>query len=96
MHILLRVHFFDLFVFHLQVDVVIPLLLNASLLLVLTTDYDVFYGFWVQKVITCPLKIEKRSILECLCSLLALLLCIIFNSVNFLIVVNSLTRLLVR
>jgi len=27
-------------VFHLQVDVVGPLLLNASLLLVLTTDYS--------------------------------------------------------
>ena len=32
--------FFNLFVFHLQVDVVGPLLLNASLLLVLTTDYS--------------------------------------------------------
>jgi len=32
--------FFSLFVFHLQVDVVSPLLLNASLLLVLTTDYS--------------------------------------------------------
>ena len=31
---------FSLFVFHLQVDVVGPLLLNASLLLVLTTDYS--------------------------------------------------------
>jgi len=30
----------NLFVFHLQVDVVGPLLLNASLLLVLTTDYS--------------------------------------------------------
>jgi len=30
----------SLFVFHLQVDVVGPLLLNASLLLVLTTDYS--------------------------------------------------------
>ena len=36
-HILL-VTFFSLFVFHLQVDVVGPLLLNTSLL-VLTTDY---------------------------------------------------------
>ena len=36
----LFVTFFNLFVFHLQVDVVSPLLLNASLLLVLTTDYS--------------------------------------------------------
>jgi len=34
---ILFVTFFNLFVFHLQVDVVGPLLLNASLLLVLTT-----------------------------------------------------------
>ena len=39
MHVLF-VTFFNLFVFHLQVDVVSPLLLNASLLLVLTTDYS--------------------------------------------------------
>jgi len=39
MHIL-SVAFFSLFVFHLQVDIVGPLLLNASLLLVLTTDYS--------------------------------------------------------
>jgi len=32
--------FFNFFMFHLQVDVVGPLLLNASLLLVLTTDYS--------------------------------------------------------
>ena len=32
--------FFNLFVFHLHVDIVSPLLLNASLLLVLTTDYS--------------------------------------------------------
>jgi len=38
MHIF--VTFFNLFVFHLQLDVVGPLLLNASLLLVLTTDYS--------------------------------------------------------
>ena len=37
-HILL-LHF-QFVVFHLQVDVVGPLLLNASLLLVLTTDYS--------------------------------------------------------
>jgi len=39
MHILF-VTFFSLFVLHLQVDVVGPLLLNTSLLLVLTTDYS--------------------------------------------------------
>jgi len=37
---ILFVTFFNLFVFHLQVDIVGPLLLNASLLLVLTTDYS--------------------------------------------------------
>ena len=31
---------FHLFVLHLQADVVSPLLLNTSLLLVLTTDYS--------------------------------------------------------
>jgi len=35
---ILFVTFFNLFVFHLQVDIVGPLLLNARLLLVLTTD----------------------------------------------------------
>ena len=39
MHILFAT-FFNLFVFHLQVDVVGPLLLNASLLLILMTDYS--------------------------------------------------------
>jgi len=39
MHILF-VTIFNLFVFHLQVDVVGPLLLTASLLPVLTTDYS--------------------------------------------------------
>jgi len=39
MHILF-VTFFNLFVFHLQVDVISPLLLYANLLLVLTTDYS--------------------------------------------------------
>jgi len=39
MHILF-VTFFNLFVFHLQVDVFSPLLLNTSLLLLLTTDYN--------------------------------------------------------
>ena len=33
-------YIFNLFVFHLQVDVVGPLLLSASLLLGLTTDYS--------------------------------------------------------
>jgi len=37
---ILFVTFFNLFVFHLQVDVVGPLLLNASLLLVQMTDYS--------------------------------------------------------
>jgi len=39
MHILF-VTFFNLFVFYLQVDVAGPLLLNISLLLILTTDYS--------------------------------------------------------
>jgi len=34
------VTFSSLFVFYLQIDIVGPLLLNASLLLVLTTDYS--------------------------------------------------------
>jgi len=37
MHILL---YFTVCLFHLQADVVDPLMLNASLLLVLTTDYN--------------------------------------------------------
>jgi len=37
---ILFVTFFCLFVFHLLVDIVGPLLLHASLLLVLTTDYS--------------------------------------------------------
>jgi len=37
---ILFVTFFNLFVFHLQVNVVGQLLLNASLLLVLMTDYS--------------------------------------------------------
>jgi len=32
--------FFNLFMLNLQIDIVGPLLLNASLLLVLTTDYS--------------------------------------------------------
>jgi len=39
MHILF-VTFFSFFVFHFQTDIDGPLLLNASLLLVLTTDYS--------------------------------------------------------
>ena len=39
MHILF-VTCFNLFLFHWQIDVIGPLLLNASLLLVLTTDYS--------------------------------------------------------
>ena len=37
---ILFVTFFSLFMFHVQVDVFDPLLLNASLLLVLMTDYS--------------------------------------------------------
>jgi len=37
---ILFVTFCNFFVFHLQVDVVGPLLLNASLLLLLTIDYS--------------------------------------------------------
>jgi len=37
---ILFVTFFSMFVFHMQADVVGPLLLSASLLLVLTTDYS--------------------------------------------------------
>jgi len=37
---ILFVTFFNLFVFHFQVDVVGPLVLNAGLLLVVTTDYS--------------------------------------------------------
>jgi len=37
---ILFVTYFRLFVFHLQLDVVGPLLSNASLLLVLMTDYS--------------------------------------------------------
>ena len=37
---ILFVSFFNLFAFHLQVDIISPLLLNASLLLVLMTDYS--------------------------------------------------------
>jgi len=37
---ILFVSFFNLFAFHLQVDIIGPLLLSASLLLVLMTDYS--------------------------------------------------------
>ena len=84
--------------FHLQVDVVGPLLLNASLLLVLMidtvtdwcsslsllkTDNDVVFR------LIRSFNAEKHSILECLCSLLAILVRIIyscskiFNGINF-------------
>ena len=52
--------FFSLFMFHLQVDVVGPLLLNASLRLVLTTDWrrslnlftiDIDRIFWVLTIV---------------------------------------------
>jgi len=36
----LFVTFFNLFVFHLQVDIISPLLLNVILLLAVTTDYS--------------------------------------------------------
>jgi len=62
-------------VFHLQVDIVGALVLNASLLLVLMTDYsdwlvqdtelidgDESYEFWV---IIRLFNVEKRFILEC-------------------------------
>jgi len=39
MHVLF-VTFFSLFVLHLQVDIICPLLLNASLILILTTVYS--------------------------------------------------------
>jgi len=39
MHVLF-VTFFCLFVFYLQADIIVPLLLNASLLLVLMTNYS--------------------------------------------------------
>ena len=143
MHILF-ITFFSLFVFHLQVGVG-PLLLNASLLLVLTTDYSDWlvqvgvgplllnaslllvlttdYSDWLvqvtelidnwqwwnllsfdvkrlkeawirnrntleewccnQKVMSL-FNVEKRSISESLCSLLAPLFCIIFSCLKFL------------
>ena len=37
---ILFVSFFNLFAFHLQVDIISPLLLSARLLLVLMTDYS--------------------------------------------------------
>jgi len=40
MHILFVTFFFNLFVFYLQVDIVSPLMLKASLFLVLTNDYS--------------------------------------------------------
>ena len=52
--------FLNVFVFHLQVDVVGPLLLNASLLLVLTTDY----GDWLVQVdVVGPLLLNASLLL---------------------------------
>jgi len=76
---MLFVTFFSLFLFHLQVDVVGPLLLNASLLLVLTTDYSDWlvqvtelidnwqwrsFEFWL---IIRSFNVEKRSFSVCRC-----------------------------
>jgi len=81
---ILFVMFFNLVVLHLQVDIVGPLLLNASLLLVLMTDYSdwsvqvtelidwQWQSFWVLTIIR-SFNVEERSISECLCSLLTLL-----------------------
>ena len=95
MHVL-YVTFFDLFVFRLQVDVVGALLLNASLLLVLTTGYSDWLVqvtelididndgvFWVLSPeirLIRSFNVDKSTILECLCSLLALLACVILFS----------------
>ena len=107
---ILFVTFFSLFVLHLQVDFVSPLLLNASLLLVLTTDYSDWlvqvneltdnWQWWsllsvddcaIEELIICSFNVEKRSISECLCSLLALLVRIIFfPALEFLFVINPL------
>jgi len=38
--------FCNLFVLHLLTDLIGPLLLNANLLLVFTTDYSDVYSFW--------------------------------------------------
>jgi len=54
------VTFCNLFVFHLQVDVVGPLLLNASLLLVLTTDYS----DWLVQVTQLTDNWQWRSLLS--------------------------------
>ena len=56
MHIVF-VTFFNLFVFHLQADVVGSLQLNASLLLVLTTDYS----DWLAQVTQLILTTESES-----------------------------------
>ena len=57
MHILF-VTFFNLFMFQLQVDVVDPLLLNASLLPVLTTDYS---DWLVQVDVVDPLLLNAST-----------------------------------
>ena len=110
MHILF-VTFFNLFVLRLQVDVVGPLLLNASLLLVLKTDY----GDWlvqvtqltdnwqwrnllsfddcvIEELLIRSFNVEKRSISECLRSLLALLVRVIFSCVKIFKDVNFFNR----
>ena len=70
---ILFVMFFDLFVFHLQVDVVGPLLLNASLRPVLMTDYsdwlvqvtELIDSWQCQSLLSFirSFDVEKRSIL---------------------------------
>jgi len=52
--------FFTLFVFRLQVDIVSPLLLNASLLLVLTTDYS----DWLMQVTELTDNWQWRSLVS--------------------------------
>ena len=87
---ILFVTFLSVFVFHLEADVIGPLLLNASLL-VLTTDEstdwlvqvtelidNVKSLFSFETVVTRSSNVEKQSILECLHSLLAPLVCIVF------------------
>jgi len=59
MHILF-VTFYNLFVFHLQVDIIGPLLLNTSLLLVLTTDYS----DWLVQVTELNDSWQWRSLLS--------------------------------
>jgi len=85
---ILFVIFFNLFVFRLQVDIIGQLLLNASLLLVLTADNSHWlvqvtrlinnltmtesFEFWL------IIRSTSRNVRFCSCSLLALLVCIFF------------------